>query len=55
MSRRAVVCHVAAALLAACLSIARAQDTGAINGQVFDPTKAAVPNATVEAVNQDTT
>ena len=30
------------------------QDMGAINGQVFDPTKAAVPSATVEAVNQDT-
>jgi Carboxypeptidase regulatory-like domain len=30
------------------------QDTGAINGQVIDPTNAAVPSATVEAVNQDT-
>ncbi len=30
------------------------QDTGAINGQVFDPTNAAVPSATLSAANQDT-
>ncbi|MCX6631663.1 MAG: carboxypeptidase-like regulatory domain-containing protein, partial [Candidatus Solibacter sp.] len=54
MSRRVVVCYGATALLAAMLSTAYAQDTGAINGQVFDPTQAAVPNTTVQAVNQDT-
>ena len=54
MSRRVVVCYGVTLLLAAWLSVAYAQDTGAINGQVFDPTNAAVPNATVEAVNQDT-
>lgn len=31
-----------------------AQDTGAINGQVLDPSKAAVVNATVEVMNEDT-
>jgi carboxypeptidase family protein len=39
------------ALIAA---IACAQDTGAINGQVVDASKAAVPSATVEVVNQAT-
>ena len=47
MPCRVVVCHGTTALLVAWLSIAYAQDTGAINGQVFDPSRAAVPNATV--------
>ena len=53
MPGRIVFSWGAIALLAAWTPIARAQDTGAINGQVLDPTKAAVPNATLEAVNQD--
>ena len=30
------------------------QDTGAINGQIIDPSNSAVPNVAVQAVNQDT-
>lgn len=47
-------------LLVACTLVvlpcrtAFSQDMGAINGQMVDPTKAPVPDATVEAVNQDT-
>jgi hypothetical protein len=54
MRNSLVICCGAIVLLMMCASVARSQDTGAINGQVLDPTQAAVPNATVEAVNQDT-
>lgn len=52
MSVRKVVQVVC--ILALLSASAFSQDTGAINGQVFDPTNAAVPDATLEAVNQDT-
>jgi len=54
MGNRIVLSWGAVVVLVACTPIARAQDTGAINGQVLDPTKAAVPKVTVEAVNEDT-
>ncbi len=54
MLSRFALCCSAVALLATSLSVALAQDTGAINGQVLDPTNAAVPNVTVEAINQNT-
>jgi hypothetical protein len=41
-------------LLLTCIPVAWAQNVGAINGQVFDPAKAAVADATVEAVREGT-
>ena len=54
MLRRIVLPCFVIGLMFTCAPTVRAQDTGAIHGRVLDPTSAAVPGATVDALNEDT-
>lgn len=54
MLRRIALACSASGLMMICAPTVCAQDSGAIHGRILDPTSAAVPGATVDAVNEET-